>query len=61
MENFTSRMCWELVKKEGYIAIWRKPKNNDCYINRDIGVKPPLCAEDDNPDNVWYSYLSSIP
>lgn len=54
MENLTSRMCWELVKKEGYIAIWRKPINNDCYLSRDAEAKPPLCDENDNPDNVWY-------
>ncbi|PPS14510.1 hypothetical protein GOBAR_AA06067 [Gossypium barbadense] len=28
MEDLTARICWELVKKEGYIAIWRKPLNN---------------------------------
>lgn len=54
MENLTSRICWELVKKEGYIAIWRKPLNNSCYVNRDAGVKPPLCDLVDNPDSVWY-------
>lgn len=54
MENLTSRICWELVKKEGYIAIWRKPLNNSCYVNRDAGAKPPLCDLADNPDSVWY-------
>ncbi|AQK99461.1 dehydration-responsive protein-related [Zea mays] len=29
----TARLCWEFVKKEGYIAMWRKPLNNSCYIN----------------------------
>ncbi|KAK8549048.1 hypothetical protein V6N12_061947 [Hibiscus sabdariffa] len=54
MEDLTSRICWELVKKEGYIAIWRKPLNNSCYLNRDTGALPPLCDPDDNSDNVWY-------
>jgi hypothetical protein len=54
MEDLTSRLCWELVKKEGYVAIWRKPLNNSCYMSRDPGVKPPLCNADDNPDDVWY-------
>uniref|UniRef100_A0A5B7BS93 Methyltransferase n=1 Tax=Davidia involucrata TaxID=16924 RepID=A0A5B7BS93_DAVIN len=54
MEDLTGRICWELVKKEGYIAIWRKPLNNSCYLNRDPGVQPPLCDATDDPDNVWY-------
>ncbi|CAL1374577.1 unnamed protein product [Linum trigynum] len=54
MLNLTTRLCWELVKKEGYIAIWQKPKNNSCYLSRDEGVSPPLCDQDDDPDKVWY-------
>ncbi|XP_034675622.1 probable methyltransferase PMT10 [Vitis riparia] len=54
MEDLTIRLCWELVKKEGYIAIWRKPLNNSCYLNRDTGVQPPLCDPNDDPDDVWY-------
>ncbi|XVE55258.1 hypothetical protein DITRI_Ditri03aG0144800 [Diplodiscus trichospermus] len=54
MEDLTARICWELVKKEGYIAIWQKPLNNSCYLNRDTGVLPPLCDPGDNSDNVWY-------
>eukprot|EP00268_Persea_americana_P038377 TRINITY_DN37963_c0_g2_i1.p1 TRINITY_DN37963_c0_g2~~TRINITY_DN37963_c0_g2_i1.p1 ORF type:complete len:669 (-),score=121.87 TRINITY_DN37963_c0_g2_i1:292-2298(-) len=54
MENLTARICWELVKKEGYIAIWKKPLNNSCYINRDAEVQPPLCDNDNDLDNVWY-------
>ena len=54
MENLTTRICWELVKKEGYIAIWRKPLNNSCHMNRDPGVQPPLCDAEDDPNSVWY-------
>ena len=54
MENLKAiRMCWRLVKKDGYIAIWQKPLNNSCYVNRPVGVEPPLCAIRDNPDHVW--------
>ncbi|XP_073009519.1 probable methyltransferase PMT11 [Typha latifolia] len=59
MEDLTSRMCWELVKKEGYIAIWRKPLNNTCYFSRDSGVQPPLCDAEDDPNNVWYINLKA--
>ncbi|KAF7038584.1 hypothetical protein CFC21_048754 [Triticum aestivum] len=59
MEDLTTRLCWELVKKEGYVAMWRKPVNNSCYMSRDPGVKPPLCDTDDNPDNVWYVGLKA--
>lgn len=59
MEDLTARLCWELVKKEGYIAMWRKPLNNSCYMNRDPGVKPALCDPDDNPDDVWYVNLKA--
>lgn len=54
MVNLTTRLCWELVKKEGYIAIWQKPLNNSCYLSREAGTSPPLCDKDDDPDNVWY-------
>lgn len=54
MLNLTSRLCWKLVKKEGYIAIWQKPLNNSCYLSREEGTQPPLCEPDDDPDSVWY-------
>lgn len=54
MMNLADRICWELVKEEGYIAIWRKPLSNSCYMNRHAGVKPPLCDKDDDPDSVWH-------
>jgi hypothetical protein len=53
MQDLTRRICWELVKKEGYIAIWRKPLNNSCYLSRDGGAQPPLCDSNDDPDSVW--------
>ncbi|GMH17149.1 hypothetical protein Nepgr_018990 [Nepenthes gracilis] len=59
MENLTSRICWELVKKEGYIALWRKPLNNSCYLNREAGAHPPLCDPSDDPDSVWYVDLKA--
>lgn len=57
MENLTGRICWELVKKEEYIAIWRKPLNNSCYLSRDTSAQPPVCDIGDDPDNVWYFQL----
>ncbi|KVI09864.1 Actin-binding FH2 [Cynara cardunculus var. scolymus] len=54
MINLTTRLCWNLVKKEGYIAIWQKPLNNSCYLSRELGTQPPLCDEEDDPDDVWY-------
>lgn len=59
MEDLTDRICWRLVKKEGYIAIWQKPLNNSCYQNRDHGTQPPLCDTRDDPDNVWYVGLKA--
>ncbi|XP_047961197.1 probable methyltransferase PMT10 [Salvia hispanica] len=55
MEDLTSNICWELVNKEEYIAIWQKPVNNSCYLSRDPNVQPSLCNTDDNPDNIWYA------
>ncbi|PRQ26649.1 putative S-adenosyl-L-methionine-dependent methyltransferase [Rosa chinensis] len=59
MEDLTTRICWELIKKEGMIAIWRKPLNNSCYLSRDVEVQPPLCDSNDDPDNVWYVGLKA--
>ncbi|XP_047174645.1 probable methyltransferase PMT10 isoform X1 [Vigna umbellata] len=59
MENLTTNICWELVRKEGYIAIWQKPMNNNCYLSRDMAEHPPLCESNDDPDNVWYVNLKA--
>ncbi|WOH12407.1 hypothetical protein DCAR_0831910 [Daucus carota subsp. sativus] len=59
MVNLTTRLCWNLVKKEGYIAIWQKPMNNSCYLEREPGTQPPLCETNDDPDNVWYVNLKA--
>ncbi|XP_004239912.1 probable methyltransferase PMT11 [Solanum lycopersicum] len=59
MVNLTTRLCWNLVKKEGYIAIWQKPLNNSCYLSREEGTQPPLCDPHDDPDNVWYVDLKA--
>ncbi|XP_050210364.1 probable methyltransferase PMT11 [Mercurialis annua] len=59
MLDLTTRLCWTLVKKEGYIAIWQKPINNSCYLSREEGTKPPLCDPDDDPDSVWYVDLKA--
>lgn len=53
MEDLTINLCWELVNKEEYIAIWQKPTNNSCYLNRDPNAKPSLCDTDDNPEDIW--------
>lgn len=54
MEKLTASLCWNLVKKEGRIAIWKKPTGNSCYINREDGAEPPLCEFDEDLDDVWY-------
>ncbi|KAL4296537.1 hypothetical protein GQ457_12G032420 [Hibiscus cannabinus] len=59
MLNLTTRLCWNLVKKEGYIAIWQKPFNNSCYLGREAGTIPPVCDTNDDPDNVWYVDLKA--
>ncbi|WOL16515.1 putative methyltransferase PMT11 [Canna indica] len=59
MEDLTTRICWQLVKKEGYIAIWQKPLNNSCYMSRDSGVQPSVCDSEDQPNKVWYVNLKA--
>ncbi|KAK7275597.1 hypothetical protein RIF29_16716 [Crotalaria pallida] len=59
MVDLTTRICWNLVSKEGYIAIWQKPFNNSCYLSRDIAVGPPLCDFNDESDDVWYVGLKA--
>ncbi|XP_050384979.1 probable methyltransferase PMT11 [Argentina anserina] len=54
MLNLTTRLCWEFVKKDGYVAVWQKPVNNSCYLSRDPETKPALCDSSDDPDKVWY-------
>ncbi|XP_042389966.1 probable methyltransferase PMT11 [Zingiber officinale] len=54
MDDLTSRICWQLVNKEGYIAIWQKPFNNSCYMGRNSEVQPHVCDSEDQPNTVWY-------
>lgn len=54
MEDLAINLCWELVNKEEYIAIWQKPSNNSCYLSRDPNARPSLCDTDENPDEIWY-------
>ncbi|GMP46754.1 hypothetical protein CsSME_00014798 [Camellia sinensis var. sinensis] len=58
MENLSWRICWELIKREGYIAIWRKPLGNNCYVNRHPQLQPPICEANDDPDN---AYITPLP
>ncbi|KAL5559697.1 hypothetical protein UlMin_035908 [Ulmus minor] len=58
LEDLTTRICWKLLKK-GDIAIWQKPLNNSCYLNRESGMNPPLCDASDDPDSVWYVGLKA--
>ncbi|CAK8538186.1 unnamed protein product [Lathyrus sativus] len=59
MLNLTTRLCWKFLKKDGYVAIWQKPSDNSCYLNREAETKPPLCDPSDDPDNVWYVNLKA--
>ncbi|TKY47470.1 methyltransferase PMT11 [Spatholobus suberectus] len=59
MLNLTTRLCWKFLKKDGYIAIWQKPSDNSCYLDREAGTKPPLCDPSDDSDNVWYVDLKA--
>lgn len=60
MLNLTTRLCWNFLKKDGYIAVWQKPSDNSCYTNREAGSKPPLCDPTDDPDSVWYCALAFL-
>lgn len=59
MLNLTNRLCWKLVTKEHYLAIWQKPFDNSCYESRQPGTEPPLCDANDDPDNLWYVPMSA--
>ncbi|KAI5065436.1 hypothetical protein GOP47_0020131 [Adiantum capillus-veneris] len=58
MLNLTDRLCWTLVAKEHYIAIWQKPSDNTCYKDRPPGSEPPICDASDDPNDVWYVPMS---
>ncbi|KAH7299175.1 hypothetical protein KP509_25G076200 [Ceratopteris richardii] len=53
MLNLTDRLCWNLVAKEHYIAIWQKPIDDACYKERAPGTEPPICDANNDPDDVW--------
>ncbi|XP_020081935.1 probable methyltransferase PMT9 isoform X2 [Ananas comosus] len=53
MSDLVRRMCWRIASKKNQTVIWVKPLTNGCYLRRDIGVLPPMCDPDDDPDEVW--------
>ncbi|OAY65291.1 putative methyltransferase PMT8 [Ananas comosus] len=53
MSSLVERMCWKVASKRNQTVIWVKPLNNDCYMSREAGMKPPLCRTNDDPDAVW--------
>ncbi|KAL5990555.1 hypothetical protein ACLOJK_011457 [Asimina triloba] len=53
MSALVERMCWKIASKRNQTVIWVKPLTNDCYMEREPGILPPLCNPDDDPDNVW--------
>ncbi|KAF8408332.1 hypothetical protein HHK36_007481 [Tetracentron sinense] len=53
MSDLLRRMCWKIVSKKDQSVIWAKPMSNSCYLKRDLGIQPPLCSSDDNPDASW--------
>ncbi|KAM7266712.1 hypothetical protein ACFE04_004609 [Oxalis oulophora] len=59
MEALATRICWEVVSKEGPVGIWRKPLYNTCYRNRDVIMQPPICNSTNDPDNIWSVGLTS--
>lgn len=59
MVDLATRICWKLVAKEGYLAIWQKPFDNTCYENRTNRSEPPLCGAGYDPDAVWYVPMSA--
>ncbi|KAJ4824626.1 hypothetical protein Tsubulata_051208 [Turnera subulata] len=53
MHDLLKRMCWRVVSKKDQTVIWAKPLTNSCYLRREAGTQPPLCATDDDPDATW--------
>ncbi|KMZ62789.1 putative methyltransferase PMT8 [Zostera marina] len=53
MSGLLERMCWKIAAKRGQTVIWVKPLTNDCYLEREPGVQPPLCPSKDDPDAAW--------
>ncbi|XP_073391233.1 probable methyltransferase PMT10 isoform X2 [Physcomitrium patens] len=45
IESLTSRLCWKQVGKEGQVAVWRKPLNDSCYIDRPIDTGKPSATK----------------
>ncbi|KAM7488433.1 hypothetical protein LguiB_025917 [Lonicera macranthoides] len=53
MSALVERMCWKIASKMNQTVIWVKPLTNDCYMEREPGIQPPLCRTEDDPDAAW--------
>ena len=58
MTALTKSMCWDLVTikndtlNQVGAAFFRKKTSNECYEQRDQS-QPPMCKDDDDPNNAW--------
>ncbi|KAG6405905.1 hypothetical protein SASPL_133499 [Salvia splendens] len=58
MKKLTKAICWEVVsitqdRINGVgVAVYRKPKTNECYEQRSKN-DPPLCQDSDDPSAAW--------
>jgi SAM-dependent methyltransferase len=53
MSALVERMCWKIAAKMNQTVIWVKPLTNDCYMEREPDIRPPLCRTDEDPDASW--------
>lgn len=53
LETLLGSMCYKNYARKGDLAVWQKPFDNSCYLERDEAAYPPVCDDAIEPDAAW--------
>ncbi|GLJ12749.1 hypothetical protein SUGI_0197100 [Cryptomeria japonica] len=59
MTNLTNSMCWKLIARQIQTAIWFKPGDRECQLQKAQSKSLVLCDQSDDPDQSWNKTLQN--
>lgn len=57
--NLTTSMCWELIARRVQTAIWFKPGDRECQLQKEKSKSLVLCGYEDDSEQTWKKPLQN--
>uniref|UniRef100_A0A0D6QZ87 Methyltransferase n=1 Tax=Araucaria cunninghamii TaxID=56994 RepID=A0A0D6QZ87_ARACU len=57
VEDFTQRICWDLLSQQDETVVWQKTKDKNCYSSRKLGDLPSVCTKGQDLESPYYQAL----